>query len=74
MLSVEIADLQAADFDVSLLGFDDAELNKLLDGVEDVKDDDFDVEGELAKPAVTQPGDLWLLGQHRLVCGDSTKA
>jgi len=74
MLSVEIADLQATDFDVSLLGFDDAELNKLLGGAEDVKDDDFDVEGELAKPAITKLGDLWLLGQHRVLCGDSTKA
>jgi DNA modification methylase len=74
MLSVEIADLQGADFDISLLGFNDAELNKLLGALEDVKDDDFDVEGELAKPAVTKPGDLWLLGQHRLVCGDSTQA
>jgi DNA modification methylase len=74
MLSVEIADLQAADFDVSLLGFDDAELNKLLGDAEDVKDDDFDVEGELAKPAITKQGDLWLLGPHRLVCGDSTKS
>ena len=74
MLSVELADLQAADFDVSLLGFDDAELNKLLGDVVDVKDDDFDIEGELAKPAVTKPGDLWLLGQHRVVCGDSTQA
>ncbi|MEL7608844.1 MAG: site-specific DNA-methyltransferase [Bacillota bacterium] len=74
MLSVEIADLQGADFDISLLGFDDAELNKLLGGMEDVKDDDFDVDAELQKPAVTQPGDLWLLGNHRLVCGDSTKA
>jgi DNA modification methylase len=74
MLSVELADLQAADFDVSLLGFDDAELNKLLGGAEDVKEDDFDVEGELAKPALTKAGDLWLLGQHHLVCGDSTKA
>ena len=73
MLSVELADLQAADFDVSLLGFDDAELNKLLGGAEDVKEDDFDVEGELAKPAISKAGDLWLLGQHRLVCGDSTK-
>ena len=73
MLSVEIADLQGADFDVSLLGFDDAELNKLLSGIEDVKDDDFDVDAELKKPAVTKPGDLWLLGNHRLVCGDSTK-
>jgi DNA modification methylase len=70
---VEIADLQAADFDVSLLGFDDAELNKLMGTVDDVKDDDFDVDSELQKPAVTKPGDLWLLGRHRLVCGDSTR-
>lgn len=74
MLSVEIADLQGADFDLALLGFDDAELNKLLTTDEDVQDDDFDVDGELQKPAVTQAGDLWLLGKHRLVCGDSTKA
>ena len=72
MLSVEIAELQGADFDVSLLGFDDAELNKLMGNIEDVKDDDFDVDGELQRPAVTKSGDLWLLGQHRLVCDDST--
>jgi len=73
MLSVELADLQGADFDLSLLGFDDAELNKLLGGAEDVQDDDFDVDAELEKPAVTKFGDLWLLGNHRLVCGDSTQ-
>jgi DNA modification methylase len=72
LLSVELADLQGADFDFSLLGFDDAELNKLLG--EEVKEDDFDVESELQKPAITKPGDLWLLGKHRLVCGDSTKS
>lgn len=74
MLSVEIADLQGVDFDISLLGFDDAELNKLLGDMENVEDDDFDVDAELQKPAVSRPGDLWLLGNHRLVCGDSTKA
>ena len=73
MLSVEIADLQGSDFDINLRGFDDVELNKLLGSVEDVKDDDFDVESELHKPAITKSGDLWLLGIHRLVCGDSTK-
>lgn len=73
MLSVELSELQGVDFDLSLLGFDDAELNKLLGGIEDVKDDDFDVDEELSKPAITKLGDLWLLGQHRLVCGDSTK-
>ena len=73
MLSVEISDLQGADFDISLLGFDDAELNKLLGGMEDVQDDDFDVDAELKKPAISKLGDLWMLGEHRLVCGDSTK-
>lgn len=74
MLSVELAELQGEDFDVSFLGFDDKELDKLL-GVdaEDVRDDDFDVEAELEKPAFSKSGDLWLLGKHRLVCGDSTK-
>lgn len=62
MLSVEIAELQGADFDVSLLCFDDAELNKFMGDFENVKDDDFDVDGELQKPATTRQGDLWLLG------------
>ena len=73
MLAVELSELQGADFDISLLGFNDAELNRLLGGAENVRDDDFDVDGELQKPALTKPGDLWLLGDHRLVCGDSTK-
>ena len=74
MLSVELSDLQGADFDISLLGFDEAELNKLMGGLEDVADDDFDVDAELKEPAITKQGDMWLLGKHRLVCGDSTKA
>ena len=74
MLSVEISELQGVDFDISLLGFDDAELNKLMGDIEDVEDDDFDVDAELQKPAISKQGDLWILGNHRLVCGDSTKA
>jgi DNA modification methylase len=74
MLSVEISDLQSVDFDISLLGFDDAELNKLLGDIDDVQEDDFDVDAELQKPAVAKLGDVWMLGRHRLVCGDSTKA
>ncbi|MGJ4851611.1 ParB N-terminal domain-containing protein, partial [Bacillota bacterium Meth-B3] len=73
MLSVELADLQGADFDLSLLGFDDAELNKLLGGAEEVQDDDFDVDAALKLPTFVLPGDLWHLGNHRLLCGDSTK-
>lgn len=74
MLAVELSELQGADFDVSLTGFDEAEIAELFaDDNDDVKDDDFDVEGELEKPPVTKSGDLWLLGNHRLICGDSTK-
>jgi len=75
-LALVIADLQGVDFDLSLTGFDPAEIDALFkDTIADgVKDDDFDVDSELQKPAVTKPGDLWLLGRHRLVCGDSTRA
>ena len=73
MLSVELSDLQANAFDLSLLGFSDAEMNKLMGGMENAKDDDFDVDAELQKPTFSKPGDLCLLGNHRLVCGDSTK-
>lgn len=71
-----IADLQGADFDVSLTGFEPAELDALFkDSLKDgIHEDDFDVDAELQKPALTKQGDVWKLGQHRLVCGDSTKA
>ena len=74
-LALLISDLQGADFDVSLTGFDPAELDDLFkDSIKDgIHDDDFDVEEELKKPPVTKPGDVWTLGRHRLVCGDSTK-
>ncbi|MDS1028924.1 site-specific DNA-methyltransferase [Bacillota bacterium LX-D] len=75
-LALLIADLQGADFDVSLTGFDPVEIDDLFkDSLKDgIKDDDFDVDAELKKPAITKLGDVWLLGRHRLVCGDSTKA
>ena len=75
-LALLITELQGQDFDVSLTGFDPAEIDDLFKDslAEGVHDDDFDVEAELEKPAVTRSGDLWKLGRHRLVCGDSTKA
>lgn len=75
-LALLITDLQGTDFDVSLTGFDPAEIDDLFkDSVKDgLKDDDFDVEAELKKPTITKSGDVWTLGRHRLVCGDSTKA
>lgn len=74
LLAVEIADLKNEAFDLSLLGFDDKELDKLLSpSGEDITDDDFDVDAELEKPAVTHQGDLWTIGRHRLLCADSTR-
>ena len=74
-LSLLIADLQGVDFDVSLTGFDAPELDALFKDAQraGVQDDDFDVDAALKEPTITKPGDLWLLGKHRLVCGDSTK-
>jgi len=73
LLRLEIEGLQGMEFNVELLGFEPAELNKLLTNDEDIQEDDFDVDAELQKPALTKAGDIWLLGKHRLVCGDSTK-
>ena len=74
MLSIELDALRGADIDWTLLGFDEEELAKLLApaGTEGLTDPDAVPE----KPVdpVTKPGDLWLLGKHRLLCGDSTSA
>ena len=73
-LTLLITDLQGADFDVSLTGFEPAEIDDLFkDSMKDgIKDDNFDVETELKNPTITKPGDIWTLGRHRLICGDST--
>lgn len=75
-LALLIADLQGSDFDVSLTGFEPAEIDDLFKDTlkEGIKDDNFDVEAELQKPTKTKLRDVWLLGRHKLVCGDSTKA
>ena len=75
-LALLISDLQAEDFDVSLTGFDAAEIDDLFkDTIQDkIKDDDFNVDAELQNPTITKLGDVWQLGIHRLVCGDSTLA
>lgn len=72
LLRIEIESLQGADFDVSLTGFEPAELDKLFNTGDDVKDDDFDVDEELKKPTFSKPGDIWTLGKHKVICGDST--
>ena len=71
LLPIELADLQGLDFDLDLLGFDTDELNKILNP--ELKDGQCDPD-EVPEPpdeATTQRGDLWILGDHRLLCGDS---
>lgn len=74
LLADLIVDLQAANFNTDFTGFEAPEIEQLFSKVhnKDIKEDDFDVEAQLQKPTMSQAGDVWLLGRHRLVCGDST--
>jgi DNA modification methylase len=72
LLSVELSDLQENAFDLSLLGFDEKDLAKLMDVDTEAEDDDFDVDAELEKPCFSKTGDIWHLGKHTVICGDST--
>ena len=73
LLKLELAELKAADFDLDLMGFSDKELEDLLNGDESgggLTEDDAIPEAPV--DPVSRPGDLWILGNHRLLCGDST--
>ncbi|MBV4424306.1 site-specific DNA-methyltransferase [Clostridium tyrobutyricum] len=74
LLADLIKDLQSSDFDVAFTGFEPPEIEQLFNSVhdKDIKEDNFDVDAELKKPAMTKQGDIWELGNHRLICGDST--
>lgn len=75
MLANELMHLQEQEYDISLLGFDDSELSELLkqDDVNIGLTDEDDCP-ETPEQPVTVEGDIWLLGKHRLMCGDSTDA
>jgi hypothetical protein len=69
ILAAELREIQAMDFDLAVTGFDDAELRKLLGEADDPAADECPA---VPERALTVAGDLWLLGRHRLLCGDST--
>jgi site-specific DNA-methyltransferase (adenine-specific) len=70
----ELQALQMEEFDLSLLGWSDDELAGLLPEVEELPPEDADADAVPEPPAepITKPGDVWLLGKHRVMCGDST--
>ena len=74
LLRLELTDLGELDFDLSLIGFSEDELAELMPEVEELPPEDADEESVPEAPAepVTKPGDVWLLGKHRLMCGDCT--
>ncbi len=73
LLGVELAELKDAGFDLELMGFGDEELERLLNGEGDTTGlTEDDAVPDLPVDPVSKTGDVWLLGQHRLLCGDST--
>ena len=73
LLKLELQELQGVDFDLDLLGFGDDEIERLLNGDQvggGLTEDDAIPEAPV--DPVSRPGDLWILGSHRLLCGDST--
>ena len=73
LLRVEIESLEDYGFNVELTGFSTEELSSLFDLGVEAEEDDFDVEEELKKPIFSKEGDIWTLGRHKVICGDSTQ-
>ena len=74
LLRLELAELQEADFDLALTGFDADELLEIMAGEETTTEGntDEDAAPEVPVNPVSKPGDVWIMGQHRLLCGDAT--
>ena len=73
LLRVEIESLEDYGFNVELTGFSPDELSNIFDLGVEAEEDDFDVEEELKKPTFSKTGDIWTLGSHKVICGDSTQ-
>ncbi len=76
LLGIELADLKDAGFDLGLTGFSQEEWEALIAGEEATKDGltDEDAVPEVSETPISKTGDIWILGEHKLLCGDATKA
>lgn len=73
LLRVELQELEGLNFDLGLTGFDEKELaNFFADEKAELEDDDYDLTEALEKASFVERGDVWVVGRHRLVCGDAT--
>lgn len=75
-LALLIADLDASDFDAELTGFDEAEIQAMIGSLDEAEahDDGFDLDAALEQAAFVEPGDVWTVGRHRLMCADATQS
>lgn len=81
MLKIELSELKELNFNMDIMGFDAEELKHFMDsdfgdmgsGNSDDGGEEKEIEVDEEVESIVQPGDLWLLGEHRLICGDSTK-
>lgn len=74
LLAKLLKDIEASGLSPMMTGFEPPEMEQLFNKVasREVSEDEFDVESELKKPTISKLGDLWHLGRHRVICGDST--
>ena len=72
LLRLELTDLSELGFDLGLIGFGEGELERLIAGDSRTGLTEDDAAPALPEHAITQPGDVWILGEHRLLCGDAT--
>lgn len=73
LLRIEIETLQAENFDITLTGFEAADIADLFDDRDaEAKEDEFNEDEVLEQPTFSKPGDVWHLGKHTVICGDST--
>ena len=74
LLKVEMESLQEMGFDIGMTGFDEMEIADLFETDTEGEEDNFDIDAELEKPCFSKTGDVWHIGRHTVICGDSTES